>query len=69
MPTSAEVIRACVSARFRAPLGSGRVLLVESERSDRAISCLFQGDGVAKQLFLTGAGKPISVSPNQNHRG
>lgn len=69
MPTSAEVIRACVSARFPAPLGPGRILLVESEGSDRAISCLFQGDGVAKQLFLTGAGRPISVSPNENYRG
>ena len=67
-PQQVERILSVTPANLPA-LGAGYVVLFQDNSVDKAISCLYQGDGVSKQIYLTGLQKPKKLSVSVNRRG
>ena len=67
-PQQVERILSCVPANLPS-LGAGHFVLFEDKTANKAVSCLFLGDGVSKQIFLTGLRTPTKLSASVNRRG
>jgi hypothetical protein len=67
-PQQVETIRSVVPANLPA-LGPGYVVLFEDNSAAKAISCFFQGDGVSKQVYLTGLENAKRLFASVNKKG
>lgn len=67
-PQQVQTIRSVVPANLPA-LGPGYVVLFEDNSTAKAVSCFFQGDGVSKQVYLTGLQNSRRLFANVNKRG
>ena len=67
-PQQVETIRSVVPANIPA-LGPGYIVLFEDNSTAKAVSCFFQGDGVSKQVYLTGLRNARRISTSVNKKG
>lgn len=69
LPLSAEKVLVCVPAHLPQPLADGHFLVVEGEGDEKPLSCVFQGQGVGKRIYLQGLGKPTTIITSRNYHG
>jgi hypothetical protein len=67
-PQQVEKIISCVPANLPA-LGPGHLVLFEDKNVTKDVSCFFQGNGVAKQIFLAGLENPRRIFASTSKTG